>query len=424
VLAILTGIVKYYSRRLSKTRTALMVEGGKMNEDIKNLTVNQYQAASAGSDKTSAGKGKKSLHVTILGLVGETGSLLSEVKKGDRDVISQEAQRASVVEELGDCLWYISAVARYAGILLSDVNAASDGADYGGAKASPNVEFRSLQPQIALPMYAPATFERTLLGLSGAVGELATRYINESLSSDRTALTVQLGIIFGYLKQASTLASVTLAEAAAQNLAKTADRWPSNRVYPQLADEDLPQEEQLPRNLGIEIFEREVNGKTYVLQRCNDIFIGDRLTDNIMVRDDYRFHDVFHYAYATKLGWSPVMRALFRLKRKSIPAVDEGEDGARAALIEEGVAAYVFGVAKDMKHFVSREPGELSFSFLKSIRQFVKGYEVERAPLWLWEEAILSGYEAFRFLVENRRGLVTMDLINRSLKVTELKNDA
>ena len=395
-----------------------------MDEDIKNLTVNQYQAASAESDKTSAGKGKKSLHVTILGLVGETGSLLSEVKKGDRDVISQEAQRASVVEELGDCLWYISAVARYAGILLSDVNAASDGADYGGATASPNVEFRSLQPQIALPMYAPATFERTLLGLSGAVGELATRYINESLSSDRTALTVQLGIIFGYLKQASNLASVTLAEAATQNLAKTADRWPSNRVYPQLADEDLLQEEQLPRSLVIEIFERDVNGKTYVLQRCNGIFIGDRLTDNIIVRDDYRFHDVFHYAYATKLGWSPVMRALFRLKRKSIPAVDEGEDGARATLIEEGVAAYVFGVAKDMKHFVGREPGELSFSFLKSIRQFVKGYEVERAPLWLWEEAILSGYEAFRFLVENRRGLVTMDLINRSLKVTELKNDA
>ena len=207
-----------------------MVEGVKMDEDIKNLTVNQYQAASAESDKTSAGKGKKSLHVTILGLVGETGSLLSEVKKGDRDVISQEAQRASVVEELGDCLWYISAVARYAGILLSDVNAASDGADYGGATASPNVEFRSLQPQIALPMYAPDTFERTLLGLSGAVGELATRYINESLSSDRTALTVQLGIIFGYLKQASNLASVTLAEAATQNLAKTADRWPSNRV--------------------------------------------------------------------------------------------------------------------------------------------------------------------------------------------------
>ena len=44
-----------------------------------------------------------------------------------------------------------------------------------------------------------------------------------------------------------------------------------------------------------------------------------------MKPDDYRFHDAFHYAYAAILGWSPVTRALFRLKRKSETDVDEGQ---------------------------------------------------------------------------------------------------
>ena len=90
-------------------------------------------------------------------------------------------------------------------------------------------------------------------------------------------------------------------------LAKITDRWPSSeeRTPPLLFDEDCPQEEQIPRLLEIEVFERPVGGKLYVFQRCNGINMGDRLTDNIMRPDDYRFHDVFHYAYAAVLGWSP-----------------------------------------------------------------------------------------------------------------------
>ncbi|MFX5960858.1 pyrophosphatase, partial [Acinetobacter baumannii] len=90
-----------------------------------------------------------------------------------------------------------------------------------------------------------------------------------------------------------------------------------------LFDEAFPDEERLPRALTIDIFERTGgNDRRYVVQRCNGIFIGDRLTDNIMKPDDYRFHDAFHYAYAAVLGWSPVTRALFRLKRKSEARVD------------------------------------------------------------------------------------------------------
>ena len=92
----------------------------------------------------------------------------------------------------------------------------------------------------------------------------------------------------------------------------------------------MARNEQLPRRFEVFMEEVEVNGKIYVLQKCGGVIIGDRLTNNKMEQDDYRFHDVFHIAYAVHLGWSPVLRALFRVKRKSSPKTDENEDGARA----------------------------------------------------------------------------------------------
>ena len=64
--------------------------------------------------------------------------------------------------------------------------------------------------------------------------------------------------------------------------------------------------------------------------------------------------------------------------------------------------------------------GELSFDMLKAIRQFVTGYEVESCPLWLWEEAIPQGFEAFRFLQENCRARVRIDMSERRLICGEL----
>ncbi|MFN7024122.1 MAG: nucleotide pyrophosphohydrolase [Pseudorhizobium sp.] len=227
--------------------------------------------------------------------------------------------------------------------------------------------------------------------------------------------------VFRHLVQAANEAEVLLEDAARFNIQKTEDRWPQDRVYPGLFDSTFPGDEQLPRTLEIDIYEREAsNGKSYVLQSCNGLFIGDRLTDNIMEPDDYRFHDVFHYAYAAVLGWSPVTRALLKRKRKSKVRVDEGEDGARAVLIEEGVATYVFGIAKDFNFFADQKPGDLSLTLLKNVRQFVRGYEVHASPLWLWEDAILQGNHAFRYLREKRRGRIKLDVERRSLSIEEL----
>lgn len=57
---------------------------------------------------------------------------------------------------------------------------------------------------------------------------------------------------------------------------------------------------------------------------------------------------------------------------------------------------------------------------LKHVRQFVAGYESEDCPLWLWEDAILQGYAAFRFLQQHRRGRVLIDFDNRRLRIKDL----
>ena len=70
--------------------------------------------------------------------------------------------------------------------------------------------------------------------------------------------------------------------------------------------------------------------------------------------------------------------------------------------------------------FAEVGPGELPFDMLKHVRQFVAGYEAEQIPLWLWEEAILQGYAAFRFLRQHRRGRLHIDTHNRRLTIESL----
>ena len=190
-------------------------------------------------------------------------------------------------------------------------------------------------------------------------------------------------------------------------------RWPSDKVYQTLFDGDFPEEEQLPRRLDIEFRERPQGATEAVILRCNGINVGDRLTDNIEDPDGYRYHDIFHFSYAVHLGWSPVIRALLRCKRKSCAEKDEGQDGARALILEEAVAAVVFSRAKQLRFF--EEIDHVDYDLLKTISEIVQGFEVESVPIWQWEAAILNGYSVFRSLRRHRGGKVTIDLEQRKL---------
>ena len=336
------------------------------------LSVQEYSKEALGTDRL---RDDGSLNFPLLGLFGEVGSLLAEVKKKQRDQTAYVAYAAAVTEELGDVLWYLNLVATRGAVPLADVvtNLHQAGEPWLAASGAP-LTFSALQPQFSGPAKAPTrAFEKTLIDLAAATGRVMADHAERDLSHDRQRLGPRLVAIMELLIRASNEAGVTLEAVAVKNRLKTLDRWPVEKTFPPLFDEDAPAEEQLPRSLRINILERKVAGKLYVFQTCNGFNIGDRLTDNAMEPDDYRFHDVFHYAYVAVLGWSPVTRSLFRLKRKSDAKIDEAQDGARATLIEEGVATWIFGQAVEMKLFEGLKPGGLSFDLLKQVRQFVSG---------------------------------------------------
>ncbi len=385
------------------------------SDDFCPLSVAAYADQALITDQQSDGA---SLSFPLLGLFGETGSLLSEVKKKQRDRISYIGYAESVVEELGDVLWYLTAVAARGDLPLEAIMTAAAGERSAHAEAS--LSFASLQPDIMPLQSGPSeAFEGTLLRLAGEVGLLMTDQVAGNLA-ERAKLSDRLVAITRTLIQAANEAGVTLEAAAVKNLSKIFDRWPRVRAHLEPLDADAEADEQLPRELTVDIFERQVGGQTYVFQRCNGLNIGDRLTDNAVEADDYRFHDVFHFAHVAVLTWSPVIRSLLRLKRKGDPKIDEVQDGARAILVEEGITTWMFGKATKLDYFDGVQPKQLSFDLLKHVRQFVAGYEVDQVPLWVWEEAILQGYAAFRFLRQHRRGRLRVDMRNRRLSIEAL----
>ena len=107
--------------------------------------------------------------------------------------------------------------------------------------------------------------------------------------------------------------------------------------------------------------------------------------------DGYRFHDVFHFTNAILLGWSPIVRRTLGVKRKSVPQVDEVEDGARAGVTEEAISAVVFGYAKDFSFFQGSDTVE--FGLLRMIKQMTAPFEVRDKGLRQWEIAILEGLQ-------------------------------
>jgi MazG C-terminal domain len=218
-----------------------------------------------------------------------------------------------------------------------------------------------------------------------------------------------------YLK-ALQVSQVPFGDVTRGNLAKTRGRFvaPDPNELPTF-DGRFDAEERLPAHFEIEITQRQ--GRQCYL-RWNGVFIGDPLTDNILDADDYRFHDVFHFAHAAILHWSPTMRSLIRQKRKSEKIVDETQDGGRAIVVEEGLTAWIFSRAKELDFFAHQE--SVSFDMLKTIADFVKGYEVEECPLGLWERAILDGYAVFRQVRANGGGLVIGDRMARTIEYRPL----
>jgi len=343
-----------------------------------------YSRAAAHTDRFQ----DRSDHLLLLatGLYGEAGSILAEIKKMQREAKAYPGYRKRVLEEFGDFLWYYVRIA-----MLSDRRI-----------------LHPLPPATGRIRAKPRTL-KAALDLGASVGHVL-HLVKKGRGPE---LSEALRTVWATLVATANTAGIKLEEASHANLSKIQSRWPTRKVFHQLFDSTCLIEERLPRSTTIEFLERRRGSRVEVLLRCNGIGVGDRITDNIQGSDGYRYHDVFHVAYAVFLGWSPVVRALLRCKRKSDPAADENQDGARATILEEAIAAIVFSRAKEMRLF--KDARQVDYDLLKNIQEFIRGYEVEQVPLWQWEVAILEGYRIFRMLGANRGGRISWDLRRRTL---------
>lgn len=367
------------------------------------VTLARYQELALATDQNRR-DGLAGVKFPMLGLFGEVGSLLAELKKKQRDGLVYADFREALLEEFGDVLWYFSNVASRVGLKLEDLEKVSKvlvvpetnkGNGYG----------RDSDVQ---------AFEDRLIKLAGEVGIMLHELSDEDGTRYRGTLIKSLPIIFQSLVEAARSARIDIREAGELNVLKIRNRWPEPNATPtSLFDAAFDEDEQLPRDIKMLFQEKKVGDKTYVLQKCNGIKIGDRLTDNMSEDDGYRYHDVFHLGFAAVLGWSPVIRALFKCKRKSNAAIDEVQDGARAIVIEEGVSTWIFNYAAG--HGFFEGVTTLDYDLLKRIKVLVKGFEVEQCPLWEWEKTILSGYETFRRIRRNHGGMVHADLVARTI---------
>jgi NTP pyrophosphatase (non-canonical NTP hydrolase) len=370
-----------------------------------------YQTEASKTDRMP----ENSLETPLLGLFGEVGSLLSELKKKRRDNISDVKYNEAVIEELGDVLWYFAIIISRAGLDITVLaqRMFQELSDWDEVEHKHWGTFGDIQSQNDGEV-SDEEFGKCLVDLAGKIGDLVKDFNAGKFTTNRDLLSAHLVEIFKAIVAAADAVDVSLEDAAYQNLRKIFSRWPIAENYAPLIDTLMPIDEQLLRKFEIYFEEQKVNHKTYVIQKCNGIIIGDRLTDNKQIKDDYRFHDVFHIAFAVYLGWSPVLRALFHLKRKSVSETDENQDGARAILIEEGVATFIFGYG--LKLNLYKNATKVEYDLLKSIKKFVEGYEVQRCALWQWEKAIINGFKVFNELKKHRKGYVFADLEAHTLE--------
>lgn len=265
-----------------------------------------------------------------------------------------------------------------------------------------------------------------LLGLASEAGSLLSEYKKwlregEAYSPFKDQVSEEIGDILWYLAALASKLNLDLDDIANENLGKLSERWPSPSdrgplLFPATGssyDAAYKPEERLPSHLRIDFVEEVVAGQAKLILRQNGEQIGDDLTDNSHVDDGYRYHDVFHLACGVLLGWSPVMRRIFKCKRKSARSIDEVEDGARALVTEEGVSAVVFAYASD--HSMLEDASSVDYELLRTIKVMVRPFEVRTRLYHEWERTILASFRIWRLMMAKRGGTFIGDAVTGEL---------
>jgi NTP pyrophosphatase (non-canonical NTP hydrolase) len=275
---------------------------------------------------------------------------------------------------------------------------------------------RSDQPQLEKEM----ALVYPLMGMSSEVGSLLTQYKKHVRDGGAHELfsrrvSEELGDVLWYVSNLAAKLGFELEDIAVLNLERINERWPAagEELPARLLDEEFPEDEQLPRQVEVRFEEAEEDGRAIVRLWRGDEKLGNDVTDMNYDPDGYRFHDVFHLSYAALLGWSPVSRFFFSVKRESNRKVREIEDGGRAVVIEEAISASIFEYAR--KHSFLEGIDHVDSELLYNVKGLASHLEVRMRTIHEWEQTILRSYEIWRQLREHRAGTVRLDLKERTI---------
>ena len=285
------------------------------------------------------------------------------------------------------------------------------------------MDLRTYQERTSRTDCNPGTAEAermiSLAGLATETGELLGEYKKylrdgESHALFEERLSEEIGDLLWYLANVATKFDLDLGRCAEQNLAKCNDRWGSPPTREPF-DASFPEDERLPREFSVKFVTVDDAEKgPFVRTMYMGKQLGNDLNDNAYSTDGYRYHDVLHLSFAAALRWSPLVRKMLGVKRKSDATVDRVEDGGRAIATEEGLVAMVFAYARDYRFLEGRS--SVSTELLRMIRNMVQHLEVSACTSGEWERAIVQGFKVWRQVTMRQGGTVDVNLNTRCIK--------
>ena len=406
---------------------------------------------------------------TLLRLGGRAGRLLADHDRYLSDGLSHDQSRESVARELGDLLVQVAAMAGAHGIDLDEVvhrnvvkirdRAVRRGRGLlfqvpdGPIDASVYASLAELTDEDAPDGVDPLGLGVPLLGLAGEVGTLLVAQKKEfrdenPQASERDFLVVELGDVLWYAVTAARHSGLSVGEVmgaclvrvAAQRLERAClESLPSNLL---VLDDGFTDQERFPRQIVIRFQQRQALGRTVAslgLQaaipnafpdgpvvvaggKTQGFLVGERLgdtlTDNSRRSDNYRFHDAIHLAFLAVMGWSPVMRSLLQVKRRSDKVYADAEDSARAIFAEEGLAAVLAKRSTRFQGFLTEQT--VDDESVEMVTTVVEDLEVAQMPPWLWKRSIAQGFVALDALRSGPGGFLLADLDARTLTYSKL----
>lgn len=407
--------------------------------------------------------------IPLLGIGAHAGALMGGHQRYLRDAVVAGTSKTQIGRHLGELLRWVALVALHHDLSLNSVALANlhkihlraVGLGLGGLpdfEESVGVDVEGYQglakctDQEADDGLDPLALSVPMLGLAGEAGSLLValkkQYRERARRSDWVPfVAVELGDMLWYIATVATHAGLNVGDIAAQDLrraeAARVDLGHSlDKASLPVLDLAYPEFERFPRRLLLRFQEGSRDGTPEVtmsliaaepnpfpdgpVDRGDGKFqgfaigapLGDKVTDNSKVADAYRYHDAVHLGFLAVMGWSPNLRQLLHLKRKSNPAVDENEDGARAIFAEEGLAALLAKRADDSQRYA--HPRLVPEELVEIMTTVLEDLEVSKMPPSLWRMAISQGFTAMRRLEEGQGGYLIADLDERSLTYTKI----